>query len=87
MLQTSINHPSDQVLPVNSTAEMTRKSVTVRRCQMSHDGAVTASGLLTYLFDVAHPVPDVIEGLLIGDVIDQHNPLQTGSDISPALPG
>lgn len=41
----------------------------------------------TYLFDVAHPVPDVIEGLLIGDVIDQHNPLQTGSDISPALPG
>lgn len=64
--------------------------MTVRRCQMSHDGAVTASdarGLLTYLFDVAHPVPDVIEGLLIGDVIDQHNPLQTGSDISPALPG
>lgn len=40
-----------------------------------------------YLFDVAHPVPDVIEGLLVGDVVDQHNPLQTGSDISPALPG
>lgn len=40
-----------------------------------------------YLFNVADPVPDVIEGLLVGDVIDQHNPLQTGSDISAALSG
>lgn len=42
-------------------------------------------GRRMYLFDVAHPVPDVVEGLLIGDVIDQHDPLETGSDISLAL--
>lgn len=30
---------------------------------------------------------DFIEGPLIGDVIDQHEPLQTGSDISTASSG
>lgn len=29
-----------------------------------------------YLLDVAYPVPDVIEGLLVGDVIHQHDALQ-----------
>lgn len=29
-----------------------------------------------YLLDVAYPVPDVIEGLLVGDVIHQHDALK-----------
>lgn len=33
VLQTPINHPSQ--LPVRSTAEMTRKSATGRRCQLT----------------------------------------------------
>ena len=32
-----------------------------------------------YLLDVAYPVPDVVEGFLVGDVIRQHDALQTQS--------
>lgn len=32
--------------------------------------------VVTYLLDVAYPVPDVIEGLLVGDVVHQHDALE-----------
>lgn len=36
-----------------------------------------------YLLDVAYPIPNVVKGLLVGDVVHQHDALQCrpGSDI------
>lgn len=42
-----------------------------------------------YLLDIAYPVPDVVEGFLVGDVVHQHDalPRQTGSDMSALTNG
>lgn len=38
-----------------------------------------------HLLDVAYPVPDVVEGLLVGDVVHQHDALQRTQEVtSPA---
>lgn len=38
---------------------------------------------VSYLLDVSYPVPDVIEGFLVGDVVHQHDALKhTGSDVT-----
>lgn len=37
-----------------------------------------------YLLDVAYPVPDVIERLLVGDVIHQHDALRQKQEVTSA---
>lgn len=38
-----------------------------------------------YLLDVAYPIPDVVKGLLVGDVVHQHDALRRRQEVtSPA---
>lgn len=39
---------------------------------------VHGRGYEPYLLNVPNPVPDVVKGLLVGDVIDQHDALSGG---------
>lgn len=35
-----------------------------------------------YLLNVAYPIPDVVKGLLIGDVVHQHDALQCRQEVT-----
>lgn len=39
-------------------------------------------GADVYLLDVAYPVPDVVKGLLVGDVVYQHDALRCRQEVT-----
>lgn len=68
--------------PGSFSPRLTRRAADISHTHHRRSADQRAPPEEAYLFDVADPVPDVVEGLLVGDVVDQHDPLQTGSDIS-----